>query len=272
MSTTLTKIDMSQVPDFLKDEKSSGINGLDQSDFRVPRIKLLQPLSPEVRDYPGVAIPNVFWHTGANKSLGAEFECVMLNISKRVILWAPRDTGGGLLAYSNDSKYWASGGNTEFQVKLKGKKELVTWRTGKDVEASGLMEWGSSDPDDEKSAPAASLVYEYIMFLPGTPELSPCTLSLYRTGVRSAKQLNTSLLMVRKPPYCIKVRVGVKMEQSGSDTWSVPAFNLNGYVDKPTYEVTKALSERYEDYKPEIQPDEEMETTVKKNVDDNIPF
>ena len=271
MSTALTKVDMSNVPDFLKDEKANGIQGLDQSDFRVPRIKLLQPLSPEIRDYPGVAVPNIFWHTGANKSLGAEFECVMVNISKRVILWAPRETGGGLLAYSNDAKYWTSGGGNEFQVKLKGKKELVTWKTGKDVESSGLMEWGSSDPDDKKSSPAASLVYEYIMFMPTMPELSPCTISLYRTGVRSAKQLNTSLLMTRKPPYCIKVKVGVKMEQSGSDMWSVPVFNLNGYVDAATYEVTKLMAERYADYQPEpVQPEEETQK-VKIN-DDEIPF
>jgi len=69
------------VPEYLKDKSSTGLEALGQGDFKVPRIKLLQPLNPEVKSYPGVAIPGEFWHTVTNN--GGVGEAV----SRKKVAW-----------------------------------------------------------------------------------------------------------------------------------------------------------------------------------------
>jgi hypothetical protein len=250
-----------------------GLEGLDQSDYKLPRIKLLQPLSPEVRSFPGQAIPSQFWHCGANVDLGTQFDFVAAVASKRVILWAPREAGGAMLAYSADGKTWTTGGDQTFDLELKGKKR-VSWNTRENVVQSRLLEWGSSDPSDEKSPPAATLIYEYLCYLPTHPDLSPCMLGVYRTAIHNAKKLNTSLLMLRKPLAAVKISCFSDMMQEGGNAWAVPNFKLAGYVQLKDYEVAKEMAAQYTSYTAEYHPDEERGSKAKlaSITNDEIPF
>ena len=281
MANDVVKVNTNNnVPDYLRGaESNTGLVGLDQSDYKVPRIKLLQPLSPEVRNFPGKALPSEFWHDGANKSLGTDFTFVAAMVSKRVILWAPRDTmGGGMLAFSKEGKYWATGANTTFDITLKGKKTPVKWSTGKDVANSKLLDWGSSDPEDAKSQPAATLIYEYLCYLPDHPELSPCVMGVYRTGIVNAKKLNTSLLMRRKPVASAVIKCEAEEMRDGNNVWNVPSFSLNGYADETTYKIATELAKQYAEYTATYTPEEvttSNDTSVTKGkitVGDEIPF
>lgn len=244
------------MPDYLKGTEKTGLEELGAGDFKIPRIMLLQPLSPAVRSFPGEAIPGHFWHTGMNISLGDKFEFVPVLARKRVILWRPRDDNdGGILAFSADGKTWQSGGNSKFTVKLRDRKEPVTWETGKDVQSSGLLDWGSSDPDDSESAPAATTSYEYLCYLLAHPHLSPCVLSCNKTALPKAKAFNTSLMMMaqaRKPTTCLNVVCFVDEQTEGKNAWYVPNFKMNGTVSKEVYETTSKMQELHANYQAEI--------------------
>lgn len=250
-------LSMDSVPDYLKDTESTGLEGLGKDDFKVPRIKLMQALNPEVREFQGVAIPGEFWHTGGSLSLGSEFIFVPVIVGKRAVLWDPNNgqQGGDILAFSKNGLTWDSGENKEFKVKLKGGKDVV-WKTGKSVPASRLIEWGSLDTSEDNSPPAATLIYEYLCYLPDHAQLSPCVMGTFRTAIPNAKSLNTSLLGLRKPTASIAVRCFAVEKQEGKQAWFVPQFKTAGYVSKELYSVTSKLAEQYSDYQAEYSKDE----------------
>ena len=249
-------IPFDSVPDYLKGEGNTGLEQLGQSDFKVPRIKLLQPLNPEIRSFQGKAIPGEFWHTGSNSSLGSEFDMICCIASKRVILWNPRDEGGGMLAFSRDGKSWVSGGNQKFEVKLKNVKKPIVYNTGKNVHDSKLLEWGTANPEDIESGPAAQLSYDYLCYLPKYPNLSPVVMSLSRTAMGNAKNFNTSMLMIRKPIQSVLVRCFSDEKSEGENVWWVPNFEMKGYVSSDIYNITKEIAERQANYNTEYEQED----------------
>lgn len=280
-STAITKVIekpvaiTTELPDYLSGKERLGTETLGKEDFKVPRIKLLQPLSPEIITFMGKALPGEFWHTGANISLGSEFTMIPVIVGKRVVLWRPRDdSDGGVLAFSRDAINWQTGANQTFEVKIKGVKKPVKWSTGKNVAASGLLEFGTSNPDETNSYPAATLCYEYLAYLPDRPDLSPCVLGVYKTGIGNAKGFNTYLLMQRKPSACMAVRVFASKQQKGLNSWHVPSFDPAGFATKETFEITKKIAEQYEEYEVEIDQEDMTDDAIKTAdaIKDEIPF
>ncbi len=246
------------LPDYLSGNEVSGLEDLDSSDFKIPRLLLLQALSPAVtQTHQGVAIPGQFWHTGLQIDLGDKLNIVPLIARKRVILWRPQeDNGGGILAFSYDGKEWATGGNQKFTIRMKGVREPIVWDTKENVAKSGLLTWGSSNPADPESSPAAALSYEYLCYLPDTPELSPVVLSCNKTALSGAKQFNTGLLMkanAKLPSYCLNVVLSVGKRTEGQQSWFVPQFQINGTVTKEVYDMTSALYNQHKEYKSDVE-------------------
>lgn len=254
-------IPFENAPAYLTETKGTGLEGLGQGDFKIPRILMLQPLSPAIQSFPGKAIPGEFWHTGANISLGSEFNFIPCVANKRVILWKPRDEGGGMLAFSRDGKTWDMGGDQEFSVKLKGIKEPVKWRTGKDVQSSKLLDWGTHNPEDMESGPAATLSYEYLLYMPDRPDLSPVVHGVYRTALGNAKQFNTSLAMLRKPIQSVMVRAFSDQKSEGANNWYVTNFELKGWVNKELFDIATEYGEKHKHYNAEYEQDETADKT-----------
>lgn len=259
-------IPLSEAPDYLQGEKATGLEGLGNQDFKIPRIKLLQPLNPEISAFQGKAIPSEFWHTGLNISLTTEFRFVPCIIQKRVILWNPREEGGGILAMSHDGVNWSQGANKEFKIKLKNVKEPVTWNTKGNVPQSKLLEWGSYNPDDDESGPAATLSYEYLMYLYDNPDLSPIVMSCYRTMIPKAKQFNTALLMLKRPINSVLVKCSSQEAGEGGNTWHIPQFETQGYVEKEIFELTKSIAAKYAAYAP-VEDDRPVDLNEAKVTD-----
>lgn len=250
-------IPFGETPDYLKDANSDRLGNLGQGDYKIPRILMLQALSPEIKTFQGEAIPGEFWHNGASRSLGNEFNFVPVLVNKRVILWRPRHEGGGMLAFSRDSINWDMGANKTFEVTLRSKdKNVVKWATGKNVPTSGLLDWGSSNPDEENSAPAATLIYEYLCYLPDYPELSPCLFGVTKTALPAGKQLNTSLFMLRKPSASVIVRAwAIEDNRDAGDFFNVQ-FKTAGWATPELYAITSKLAEQHKDYKAEYAQEE----------------
>lgn len=263
-------IPLQSVPDYLQDEAATGLESFSKEDYKVPRIKLLDSSSPEVKTFPGKAIPGDFWHTGANQSIGTEFRFIPCLASKRVILFAPRNSDHeGMLAFSRDSVNWDVGANKKFEIKVQKIPNKLIWETGKNVKDSGLLEWGTFNQDDDESGPAAQLSYEYLLYLPDMPHLSPVVMSTFRTALTNAKNLNTNLLMIRKPIQSVMVRCFSDAKADGDYAWFVPGFELKGFVSKELYAIAKDIYEKQKDYQTTYTP-EDAKPTIKD--DDTIPF
>ena len=199
MSKTIAKKESTQiseqVPDYLAKYAGEGTENVSDLTI-VPRIKLLQGLSPEVVDSGERA--GEFWHTVGEASLGSSIQMVPVYVSQSVLLWRPRKDGGGILARADNGKHWDRP-NESFQVTLDNKKE-VTWNTGKSVHQSGLIEWGSSDPDDKRSLPAATRMINIIAMFPEQIDMSPAVISLSRSSFKVGTQFITKLTMGHKLP------------------------------------------------------------------------
>lgn len=179
--------DEGQLPAYLQGYGNvANDDNFDSSDVVLPRIKLLQGISGEIETFDDAKTGH-FWHTGLDISLGDSFRFIVADRRKKYLLSAPIEDGQGVLARADDAKTWDRTGS--WQVKLKGIKQPVTWEiTDTDVLKSGLTEWGTFNPGDEDSPPAATLFYDYLVLLPDYPDLGPAVLSLARSQIKTAKK------------------------------------------------------------------------------------
>lgn len=261
------------LPAYLTGQESSGLEAFKREDFNIPQVRLLYPVNNEVKQYPGIAIPGEYWHTGLVRSMGNRFNSVICVARKRVILWRPRtDNNGGILASSNDSVNWDRGANTEFTVKLKDVKDPVKWNTGPNVKASGLLHFGSSIPGVEDSKPAAVLYYEYVVYLPEMDGASPVVMRFSKTGVDTAKNLNAYFLLQQQrkvPIYACGVEwfTGTKTGPEGE--YFLPRFNPKGYVEKQLFDITHEMHKQYADI--ELAIEQEPDNEVAEDTGGNAP-
>lgn len=233
----------SPLPDFMQGKQGAGTDNLDVSDMEIPRIKLIQAISPEVTIHDNIK-PGEFWHTLAEESLGKEVRVVPVFIDRRYILWKPRKSGGGILARADDGVHW-NPGNAEFQVQLDNKKN-VTWRTKPTVEESGLAEWGSADPQDPNSQPAATLMYTFVVAMPDYPELGYAQLTLQRGSVTVAKNLIGKIRMHKAPSYGRVFKMASVDENGPSGPYVNYRFTADGFVqDETTFKAYEALYEQF---------------------------
>ena len=174
-------------------QKSTGasIGNLDASDIKPPEVKLLQATSPECAEQPG-AVAGSFWLTGQNINLGPEIApATPIILRKSYVLWNPTK---GLdskvpLAVASDGIHWDIPNQT-FEVYFPNNRTPYKWATKRTVAESGLDKFGSSQPDNPRSTPAASMTYQMLWAfrLPdGRPQLGVITNS--RTGIKPMKEL-----------------------------------------------------------------------------------
>ena len=230
------KADESKLPAFLQNNAPVVVeDNFDQSDVVLPRIKLLQGVSPEIEAY-DEAKNGHFWHSALDISLGTEFRFVIADRRKKYLLQAPLADGQGILARSDDAKKWDQLG--EWTVKFKGRKDPVKWAiTDLDVAKSGLADWGSQFPDDKDSPPAATLFYDYLVYLPDYPDMGMVVMSLARSAIKKAKKgLNDKVAMQgqRGRPMQALIFTAKSVDDSadGQDfkNWQ---FSASGFVQDP---------------------------------------
>jgi hypothetical protein len=194
------------LPDFMKGDANLGKENITRDMMEVPRLKLMQSNSPEVEADDSLR-PGHFLYTTNQESLGESFVGTVLYVEETFILWNPRDAGGGILARADDGVHW-SPPDTEFKVTLDKKDGggEVIWRTANTVKESGLAEWGSFNPKDPKSSPAATRMLNFLIAFPEQPDLFPAVLTFQRTSIKYGKQLVGRLRTFNGPIFGAKYR------------------------------------------------------------------
>lgn len=232
-------------PSFMQGLAGQGMEGLNASDIEIPRIKLLQGISPELMEFPD-AKQGHFFHNVAELDLGEKLNIVPLYIWKMFILWNPRESGGGILARAEDGVHW-SPPNGEFDVKINKGTKSAKWKLAPTVAASQLDQWGTYDPSDLNSQPAATRMFNIVAYLPDHPDLSPVVITMQRSSIKVARRFAGKLQMTQAPSYGRKFIIGPVQDQNkaGDKFWNY-AFTSDGFVEsEEQFNFYKSLYEQF---------------------------
>lgn len=229
------------LPEWMKQDIGLGTENIGASDTEVPRIKLCQKISPELDTFNDLKAGD-FFHTLAEKSLGREVRVTPIYTDIRYILWRPQDTGGGILARADDGVHWSPSAS-EFEVELKKGGPKVKWRTAKTVAQSGLADWGSSNPADPNSPPAATRMYNLVVTLPDYPDLPPAVVTLQRASIGVARKLMGKLKITRAPSFGLYFKMASFSDKNGAGQEFLNyAFTADGIItDQEEYDKNRAF-------------------------------
>src|SRR5690242_5093707 len=81
------------MPDYMKGDVGKGTEGIGRDDMEQPRLKLMQGLSPELKEYDDLRA-GMFFHPMAEHIFDKPFRAVIIFVDRRYILWNPREAGG----------------------------------------------------------------------------------------------------------------------------------------------------------------------------------
>lgn len=176
------------IPDYMRADAGAGTEAFGADDVTLPRLKLLQGTSPELDKYNDAKLGDYF-HTGAEIALTGPVRIVPIYSDLQYVLWNPRDSGGGILARAVDGQHWDPRDQT-FKVRLDKKDggADVVWKTAKTVKQSGLNRWGTLDPNNNQSPPAATKMYNFLFAFPDFPDLPLALFSFQRASLKYGAQ------------------------------------------------------------------------------------
>ena len=245
------------VPDFLKGYKGPlGTENIETADVTIPRLKIGQAITDEVKDG-NVAEGSLFLNVTGQAVWSPGDKPLPLTIvarNKEYILWRPRKDGGGVLARARPvrdqktgvTRYKWDRPNQEFKVKVEG-KIAVTWKTKEYIDQDGLDQWGSEIPGDKESGIAATAHHNYVMVLPAVDNVV-AALSLSRSGVKKAKDLNATLKMDTRAPLHGKVFTIVTVDETSADGDKYKNVSIKpaGYVtDERSFEAFSSIAKGF---------------------------
>jgi len=262
--------ELAALPAYLKGREAVAMEGIGQEDYATPRLVLLQALSPQVEEELGKA--GNFFHSGGEVDLGPELVVTPCYITKAYTLWRPRPEGG-ILARSRDAISWDKTGTWE--VKLKGIPKPVTWRiTDLNVKASGLAAWGSSNPEDPDSPPAATLAYNIPVMIQGQYDLGPVAISMQRSQVKVAKKLLGRLRMATVPYYSLAIPLCAVKDQGPEGPFYNVKFGKFGHITEKEFHTCEALYNSFKEFGVTVKEDEQgpAEGPGHNVPDDEVPY
>lgn len=269
-TTAVAKTEDKGLPAYLKDYQGGvGSDNFDQSDIILPRLKLLQALSNECDAFDD-AKAGRFWHTGFDVSLGEEITFVVASRKKKYLLVAPLEDGQGVLARAEDFHTWDKMGEWEIQIKDVGK---VTWTIDDlDVKASKLDQWGTFNPRNQDSPPAATLFYEYLILLPDYPDYSPVVMSLTRSAIRKAKKgLNDKIALhgrAGRPMQSLMFKAtSVPDTNSENQNFKNWQFTGEGFASEDIFNKAMELKDALTEYRVEGEEDAVNEERKSSNAE-----
>jgi hypothetical protein len=248
----------SNVPAYLQGTASgSQLAGIDQSDVALPSIRLLQAVSPVVGAFDD-AVPGIFWHTGFDMALGESIDFIICANRKKYLLMAPLTDGRGVLARAEDGVHWQPS-EGDFEIKIKNVKKPVTWTLRPTVEESGLAQFGTFNPEDPDSPPAAVLMYEHLVILPEFPDLGPTFLTFARSQVKKVRRELYPKVMMHgnsgRPMQALRFRATTVEEQGAEGPYFNVKFTSAGWANEAEFKMAVDLQERFGRFKSRDESD-----------------
>lgn len=194
----------------------TGAENIESKDITIPRIKIAQAISEEVKNdgmREGSCFLNVtgqaIWSPGDDP-----LPCLVIGIGKEHVIWRDRDfEGGGILDRARPMRdenghirYAWSNPNQSYKNRIKNLVDVVwntkTYTVDIDLKKGAaplddedtLASWGTEIPGNLDSGPAAGAHHNYLLLLPTIGNVV-AALTMSRTGVKVARGLNGAIKM-----------------------------------------------------------------------------
>jgi hypothetical protein len=255
------------LPKFMQGHENRGTEKIGANDIEVPRIKLMQGTSPELDTYDFLK-PGVWFHTSAEKDFGKELRITPLYMDVRYILWRPQSDGGGILARADDGLHWSPAHGT-FEVELEEKYGggTVKWTLKPTVPESGLDKWGSMNPANKDSPPAATKMYNIVCAFPDFPDLAPAVLTLQRSSIKVGRKFASKVKVSRFPLYGQIFTLGSESATNAKNQkFGMPTLIADGVIEDES--LFKHYVEQHEYFKTANFSPADLEAMQSEDADD----
>lgn len=233
----------------------TGDTGLDQiraQDVAIPRLAMGQGTSPAVKDKSNdISEGDIYLNIDGTilAKDGEPLKLVVVGHSTEYMIWNDLKAGGGILARARKETLengavvhrWDQPNET-VGTKLGGLKE-VSWTLGSTVEQDGLGEWGTQDPENKKSPPAAQRHLNFVVYLPDHDLVA--SMSLARTYSQGGENLLGALKMGRSPIFARAFFARSDDRHDATNSWKVFKFTPAGYVPEDVFNKTKEMFEAF---------------------------
>jgi hypothetical protein len=208
----------------------SDFGSISTSDVIMPRLKLLQGMSPEVKTDPRQFIQGEFFHSGMGECIGDVLNVVpVMKQDTTWDLWGDRDSNDGLLAQADENGRWLPGyENREFVI---NRRKVYT---RENMYKSGLNAFGSSDPNNPRSKPMLAETYRVIFWLLDYNEASPVMFIASRMLGLRVKELLTRMTYrggAGVPYYKQIFEMRSNLDRYKSNEYFTPHFTPNGELN-----------------------------------------
>lgn len=288
MTKNIAKTGASQLPDFMKDHAGEGQEAITREDIKMPRLKLGQSMTPEVKDK--MAEEGDLIHNITKQVLcaaGNTLPAIPVCYNKEYIIWYDRKgpNGGGIAARAQRQimpdgaiRYIWDKPGIEITDKLDGKMpvkyQLKTFTTfnadGGDDNTDTLAAWGSQVPGDRESKPAATCHHNYVFMLPEHDE-QMIAVSMSKTSAKKAEEFNTMLKMGKIPTYARIYKLSTFIDQSDDNKFA--NYQFGGFEPVQDEEQFNELRKMYLMLKEKgVDVDFSDEEGNKANQEDNGKF
>lgn len=241
------------VPSFMQGAEKAD-TGFDVADLIIPRVALMQGISPPVMA--GMVENGHLWHTIMEQDLGSEIDVVPILYRKQYTLWNPLHAGGGVLARSTDGATWDADFDVKVPIYKDFPKKMIHYaaKKGDPVGSKvGLGMWGSADPENADSGPAATVSHVFMMRSLQHFDLGPFIVFLQRSSERVAKDLMTKIKLVQDgslkvPMYGQVYRLtSAGAQNNAGQDYNQYKFIPNGFI--PDQGMFELLMKEHAEYK-----------------------
>jgi hypothetical protein len=232
------------VPDFMKDKAGLGTEALSGNAFSPPRLKMAQALSPELETMAGLKA-GCFFNNMSEISYGEKVGIIPCYLTESYLLFAPRVPGatGGLLARADDGIHW-NVPHGEFEVVLDKKGNKAKWKMAPTVAQSGLANWGTFDPSDKNSPPAATHSINLVCLVADDLDAGPMVFSFVRSALKNGKKFASNLKMSRVPTFGRVFELSAAKVEGPAGPYFEPRTKAIGFVqDQNVYNLAKDVYE-----------------------------
>lgn len=254
---------LASVPAFMRQDIDVGKENIGREDMEIPRLILVQGTHTDLLSQYNDLKPGHFFHPAAEMIFDEPFRAVVLYYDKRYILWNPLEAGGGVLARADDGIHWSpSSGTFDVQLDKKDGGHRVKWTLAKTVQQSGLANWGTLNPADSNSPPAATLMLNYLLAFPDYPDMPPAFLTFQRSGIREGRKFNTKIKTVRAPIYGSIYEFSARdaMNKNNQTYFEIAVRGVGLIEDEALYNQYKSAHDGYKSVGVSIKDIEGLQT------------
>lgn len=222
------------LPDFLRGKETGrGKENMDREDLTIPRIKLLQPMSPEVDEEDSEHRPGTLMNSITGHNYGKSIVFIPLLHSKSRMLWRDREDGGGIQCSAADALH-----PRECVMTTLNDEEV---KTGPTCAQCKLKDWNNAAATDREKAPKCTLYYNFPIVIVG--EREPVVLTMERTKTKAARKL-LSLAAYTGGNYDIfakKYKLTVIKDKKNDNQWFNYSIEPVGFVSETEYKAAESL-------------------------------